>query len=84
MGMCLEGKGRMSVEVRSSHGSFVVHPSYGYEGDKHTPDRPSDTFGKDWREAPHPEFLLEDLDDLITALEEAREYVLNRMGNRVK
>jgi hypothetical protein len=71
--MCLDGRGRMSVEVRSSHGSFVVHPSYGYNGDSHTPD--SDDFGKQWREDPHPEFLIEDLDDLITALQDAKKYI---------
>jgi hypothetical protein len=72
--MCLENKGRIGVEVRGSHGSFVIHPSYGYDGDEnHTPD--SDTFGKHWREDPHPEFLLEDLDDLIAALQDAKKYI---------
>lgn len=72
MGMCLDGKGNMSVEVRRT--SFVVHPGYGYAaGGGHTPD--SDSFGKHWREAGHPEFLLADLDDLIAALAEARDYL---------
>jgi len=76
MGMCLEGKGKMSVEVRRE--SFIVHPSYGYtkddaEDDVCTPE--SDRFGARWREEPHPEFLLEDLDDLIASLEEARAHL---------
>lgn len=76
MGMCLEGQGKMSVEVRRE--SFIVHPSYGYTRDPdgvqvHTAD--ADHFGKHWREHGHPEFMLEDLDDLIASLEEARAYL---------
>lgn len=77
MGMCLEKKGRIGIEVRNE--SFKIHPSYGYEGvdgEFHTPD--SDTFGKQWREDPHPEFLLEDLDDLIAALQDARKYIKSK------
>lgn len=81
MGMCLEGKGNTSVEVRRE--SFVIHAGYGYTQDRdgddvHTPE--SDTFGKHWREEPHPEFLLGDLDDLIASLEEARAYLKQRGG----
>lgn len=75
MGMCLEGKGNMSVEVRRE--SIVIHAGYGYtKEDEHTDD--SDHFGRLWRETPHPEFLKEDLDDLIAALQEAREYIGRR------
>jgi hypothetical protein len=79
MGFCLEGKGKMSVEVRRE--SFIVHTSYGYTTDEHgddvhTPD--SDQFGKHWRTAGHPEFMLEDLDDLIASLKEAKKYVSKR------
>jgi hypothetical protein len=76
MGMCLKDFGNVSIEVRRE--SFIVHPSYGYttdaDGDKvHTSN--SDHFGKSWRERPHPEFMLEDLDDLIKALQDAKKYV---------
>lgn len=76
MGMCLDGKGRMSVEVRRE--SFVIHPSYGYaksvDGDDElTPD--SDHFGRSWRENPHPEFFIGDLDDLIASLQEAKAHI---------
>lgn len=77
MGMCLEGHGRISVEVRRE--SFIVHPDYGYTADgDHTPD--SDHFGRCWREDGHLEFLIEDLDDLIIALEEAKRYTQGRKG----
>lgn len=76
MGMCLDGKGKMSVEVRRE--SFTIHTEYGYvrdaDGDLRLgPD--SDSFGKGWRTTPHPEFMLEDLDDLIAVLEEAKAYL---------
>lgn len=78
MGTCLEGKGKMSVEVRRE--SFIIHPGYGYidEGNDEVHTSDVDTFGKHWREAGHPEFLKEDLDDLIAALQEAREYIDRR------
>ena len=84
MGMCLEGKGKMLVEVRRE--SFVVHPSYGYTtdaggADVHTPE--SDHFGKHWREDAHPEFLIEDLDDLIAALEQAKAWLKEKRGGNV-
>lgn len=37
------------------------------------PDHAYDLFGRHWRENPHPEFLLEDLDDLIAALTAIKE-----------
>lgn len=76
MGMCLEDFGRISIEVRRE--SFIIHPSYGYDdsGNQHS-DRDGD-FGVAWRESAHPEFNLSDLDDLIKALEDARDYVKGR------
>ena len=69
--MVLKDFGRITCEARRE--SFIVHPSYGYAGvDAHTPA--NDTFGRHWREDPHPEFLIEDLDDLIDALENLRRY----------
>ncbi len=72
MGLCMEDVGNVSIELRRE--SFIVHTGYGYtpEGD-HTPD--TDHFGKHWREAGHPEFLLGDLDDLITALKKAKAHL---------
>jgi hypothetical protein len=52
MGMCLDGTGQFSVEVRRE--SFRLH--------------------FDDTEFPHPEFMLNEMDDLISALIEAREY----------
>lgn len=42
--------------------SFIIHPSY--EGDM--------------GDMPHPEFMLTDLDDLIAALQDAKDYIANR------
>jgi hypothetical protein len=66
MGMCLEEFGRVSVEVRRE--SFIIHPN--------------DEAWQAWRHGqglpdPHPEFYLSDLDDLIAALEDARDYIKN-------
>lgn len=75
MGFCLEGKGKMSVEVRRE--SFIIHTAYGYTADEeHTPD--TDHFGKHWREAGHPEFMIEDLDDLIASLREAKRHLAKK------
>jgi hypothetical protein len=70
VGFIHERHGRISVETRSE--SFKIHPNYGYDetGNAHSDDLGS--FGVYWREHPHPEFLLEDLDDLIDALMDAR------------
>lgn len=68
MGFIRERHGRITVETRRE--SFIVHTSYGYdeEGNEHSDDL--GPFGVWWRESPHPEFLNEDLDDLIAALQE--------------
>jgi len=55
MGMCLETFGKFSIEVRGSHGSFVLHHE-----DEH---------------GPHPEFDLDDLRDLKSAVESAIRYL---------
>jgi hypothetical protein len=80
MGMCLDGFGKMAVEVRRE--SFIVHPTYGYKGEDDEEHDDSSTFLTRWRESVHPEFLLADLDDLIRALEEAREYLATRKTSR--
>jgi len=74
----MESKGRVAIEVRRV--SFTVHADYGYETvDGETVHASSaDVFGKNWRETPHPEFLLEDLDDLILALQEAKKHLQER------
>jgi hypothetical protein len=73
MGMCLDDVGKISIEVRRE--SFVVHPSYGYKGEDGEDHDDSSTFMTSWRENPHPEFALEDLDDLIKALTDAQSYL---------
>lgn len=74
--MCLEEFGRVSIEVRRE--SFIIHPGYGYDESKNQHSDRDGDFGLRWRLSPHPEFKLEDLDDLIKALEDARDYVKNR------
>lgn len=64
--MCLEEFGRVSIEVRRE--SFVIHP------DKEAWARHQEE--NDCND-PHPEFYLSDLDDLIKALVDARDYVKN-------
>lgn len=68
MGLIHDDVGRISVEERRE--SFIVHTSYGYDaaGNVHVDDL--GRFGEYWRSHPHPEFLLEDLDDLVTALQQ--------------
>ena len=73
MGMCLEDFGRISIEVRRE--SFYVHAGYAYTADG---EREPGEFASAWRELPHPEFLIEDIDDLIKALEDARDYLKRR------
>lgn len=58
MGMCLEPRGKVSIEVRSQ--SFRI---------AYNDADPSD---------PNPEFDLNVLDDLISALEDAKKYVQDR------
>lgn len=72
MGMCLEDFGKMSIEVRRE--SFIIHTGYGYKGEEHD----DSSFGKHWRESGHPEFMLEDLDNLIAALKDAKHYLQGR------
>jgi hypothetical protein len=68
MGMCLDEFGRISIEVRRE--SFIIHPNdEAWQTNREPdPERP-------WNRDPHPEFYLSDLDDLIAALEDARDYV---------
>jgi hypothetical protein len=74
--MILEDFGKMSIEVKRE--SFVVHPSYGYKGNEGDEHDDSSSFHTDWREKPHPEFMLKDLDDLIMALKDAKSYLRKR------
>lgn len=69
MGFIHERIGRISIETRRE--SFIIHPTYGYdeEGNEHSDEL--GRFGIRWRDN-HPEFLNEDLDDLIKALEAIR------------
>ena len=59
MGFCMDKHGRVSIETRRE--SFKIHREY-----------TNDALGRQWRECPHPEFMLTELDDLIAALVEAR------------
>lgn len=56
MGFCRDGFGPFGTEERRE--SFIIHPDDSKEG------------YEKWAERPHPEFLLEDLPDLLRALEE--------------
>lgn len=71
MGFIRDQVGRITIETRRE--SFIVHTDYGYDesGNEHS-DRDGE-FGVQWRENGHPEFYWVDLDDLIAALEEARD-----------
>lgn len=80
MGFIREAHGRVAVEERRE--SFTIHPGYGYDdtGNEHSDlvtvagervERVS--FCREWREGGHPEFLYDDLDDLIAALTALRE-----------
>lgn len=71
MGFIREPHGRITIEERRE--SFVIHPRYGYDesGNEHSDDL--GLFGVLWRTNSHPEFLTEDLDDLIAALQALRE-----------
>jgi hypothetical protein len=76
--MCLDDFGKMSIEVNRE--SFTIHPSYGYKGEDGDEHDDSSTFLTNWREQPHPEFLLEDLDNLIKALKDAKRYLRKTRG----
>lgn len=71
MGFIRDQYGRITIESR--HESFKIHTGYGYDesGNEHS-DRDG-TFGIYWREHPHPEFYLSDLDSLIAALVDFRD-----------
>lgn len=58
MGMCLEGRGKFSVEVRRE--SFFLHHEDNYEN---------------IHERCSPEWMIDELDDLIAALQEAKSYI---------
>lgn len=60
MGSIREGVGKFEVEERRE--SFIVHYNPATGGD----------FERHWRENPHPEFVYDDLVDLITALTEMK------------
>lgn len=77
MGFIHEQHGRVAIETRRE--SFIVHMGYGYDPSGNERDDSLGAFGRHWREMPHPEFLHEDLDDLITALTEIRD---RRRGGR--
>lgn len=66
MGFIHKRYGRITIETRTE--SFIVHTNYGYDesGNMHSDDL--GTFGINWRENGHPEFLLADLPDLVEAL----------------
>ena len=74
MGFIHDNFGRITIEVRSK--SFIIHPNYGYTDDGNDFSDNLGKFGVDWREQ-HPEFLLEDLDDLIDALLEIKNNGIN-------
>lgn len=65
MGMCFDEFGRISIEVRRE--SFIIHPN-DEAWNQRTPQGVL-------RANEHPEFYLSDLDDLIEALEDARDYL---------
>lgn len=71
MGYLHEPVHPFTIEERRE--SFVIHPNYGYTDDGNEHSDAMGTFGRDWRESPHPEFLTADLDALIAALQELAE-----------
>jgi hypothetical protein len=66
MGFIREAFGRITLEHRSE--SFIIHPDYGED----IAPPLNDAFVRHWRDTPHPEFLLEDIDSLIDALKEMK------------
>lgn len=80
MGHLREPVGGVTIEERRE--SFVIHPGYGYddEGERHTnlvrvggELEVRELFCERWRETGHPEFIYDDLDDLIKALTALRD-----------
>lgn len=70
MGFIRDRFGNITIESRSE--SFRIHPNYGYTEDGSEHDDSLGAFGIQWRESSHPEFLYDDLDDLIEALGDLR------------
>jgi hypothetical protein len=77
MGLVYDSHGRSRISVEERSESFYIHPGYGYdeEGNEHTDDirtargvEHNPSFAERWRKDGHPEFLLEDVPDLIVAL----------------
>jgi hypothetical protein len=71
MGMCLSDFGGVSVEVRRE--SFIIHAE---------PVLRDGETDKRWAENPHPELPLEELDNLIEALKDAKKYLEKTRGRR--
>jgi hypothetical protein len=71
----MKPQGRVSVEVRRE--SFTIHYGAGRgAAEDHEDDTTfSPALKKFWREVPHPEFELADLDDAIKALQAAKKYL---------
>jgi hypothetical protein len=73
MGYCMKPRGRVIVEMRRE--SFMIHYGAGHGDQEPEEDKTFDeALEKFWREVPHPEFSLDDLDDLIKALQAAKQY----------
>lgn len=68
MGFIEEKHGRVSIERRGE--SFKIHADYGRDADGNPV---TGALADGWRERPHPEFMNDDIDDLIAALTEARD-----------
>jgi hypothetical protein len=71
VGLIRESFGAITIEGRRE--SFIIHPNYGYDVTGNHHDDALGSFGRYWRDHPHPEFLLDDLAHLIAALEEYRD-----------
>lgn len=71
MGFIHKRFGKISIEERSE--SFTIHPNYGYNEDGSEFSDALGSFGINWRQDVHPEFLNKDLDDLIAALKELKK-----------
>lgn len=71
MGFIREGFGRATVESRRE--SFILHMDYGYDETGNVESDRDGFLGVRWRNEGHPEFLTENLDDIIAALRDYRE-----------
>ena len=75
MGYCMKPSGRASVEIRRE--SFMIHYGAGHGDQDPEEDKDFDpALEKFWREVPHPEFAIEDLDATIRALQAAKLYLV--------